>query len=92
MSFWSLHFLPENERKQVDIKYHSSKVESLVRFLGESRIPKSPFEIIWPLGTEITVFTVDLVVTEFVILGTNLNFFEVNTRGSENVFPLEGNC
>ena len=30
-------------------------------------------------------------VTEFVILGTILNFYEVNIRGSENVFPHEGN-
>ena len=29
MSFWCLQFLPKNKRKQVDLRYYSSKVELL---------------------------------------------------------------
>ena len=35
MSYRCLQFLPKNERKQVDMRFHSSKVNSFVRFLGE---------------------------------------------------------
>ena len=40
--------LPINERKQFDLRYHSSKV-FYVRFLGELKIPKRHFKINWPL-------------------------------------------
>ena len=43
--FGVFNFSKENERKQVDLRYDSSKVEIFVPFLGELRIPKSPFEI-----------------------------------------------
>ena len=52
MSFWCLQFFKKNERKQFDLKYHTYVVVRLnffVRFLEELRIPKSPFEINWPL-------------------------------------------
>ena len=35
--------------EQFDYRYHSSKVEFFVRFLGELKIPKRHFEINWPL-------------------------------------------
>ena len=34
MSFWCLQFLPKNERKQVDLRYHSCKVELIRSFFG----------------------------------------------------------
>ena len=34
MYFWCLQFLPKNERKQVDLRYHSSKVEFVCLFFG----------------------------------------------------------
>ena len=34
MSFWRLQFLPKNERKQIDLRYHSSKVEFFRSFYG----------------------------------------------------------
>ena len=41
---------PKNEQKQFDLRYHSSKVEFFYSFfLGELKIPKGHFEIIWPL-------------------------------------------
>ena len=35
MSFWCLQFLPKNERKQVELRYHSSKVEFIRSFFGK---------------------------------------------------------
>ena len=73
MSFWCLQFLPKNERKQVALRYHSSKVEFFfVCFLGELRIPKSPFEINWPLSKSVhqlssNIATALLVLTLFSI-------------------------
>ena len=34
MSFRCLQFLPKNERKQVDLRYHNSKVEFVCSFFG----------------------------------------------------------
>ena len=34
MSFWCLQFLPKNRWKQVDLRYHSSKVEFVYSFFG----------------------------------------------------------
>ena len=45
MVFWCLQFSPKNERKQVDLRYHSSKVEFLRSFLEEIEDIKTPFEI-----------------------------------------------
>ena len=42
MSFWCLHFIPKNERKQVDIIV---KGNYFVRFLGESKDTVRYFEI-----------------------------------------------
>ena len=55
MSFWCLHFLPKNERKQVDLRFHSSKVElatwELVRsFFGRNVGLKKSFEFVWHLA------------------------------------------
>ena len=49
MSFWCLQILPKNERKQVDLRFIVVKSNFFVHFLEELRIPKSPFEINWPL-------------------------------------------
>ena len=37
MSFWCLQFPPKNERKQVDLRFHSSKVE-FVRLFFEGNV------------------------------------------------------
>ena len=37
------------KRTKTILRYHSSKVEFFVRFLGELKIPKRHFEINWPL-------------------------------------------
>ena len=42
-------FPPKNEWKQVDLRYHSSKVELFRSFFVGNRRHKKPFEIIWPL-------------------------------------------
>ena len=34
MSIWRLQFPPKNERKQVDLRFHSSKVEFVFSFFG----------------------------------------------------------
>ena len=36
MFFWCLQFLPKNEWKQVDLRYHSSKVEFVHSFCGRN--------------------------------------------------------
>ena len=38
MSYWCHQFPPKNEQKQVDLRYHSSKVEFFRSFLEELRI------------------------------------------------------
>ena len=43
--FWGRRFPPKNERKQVDLRYHSSKVEFVRSFLEEIDDPKNLFEI-----------------------------------------------
>ena len=45
MVFWCLRFPPKNERKQVDLRYHSSKVEFLRSFFGGNRRHQKPFQI-----------------------------------------------
>ena len=37
MVFWCLRFPPKNERKQVDLRYHSNKVEFVCSFFGENQ-------------------------------------------------------
>ena len=44
--------LQKNERKQFDLRYHSSKVKFFVRFLGGLKKPKRHFEINWPFQRE----------------------------------------
>ena len=39
MSFWCLQFLPKQERKQFNLRYHSSKVE-IICFLKKHRLEK----------------------------------------------------
>ena len=41
--FCVLNFLQKNERKQVDMRYHSSKVEFLRSFFGGNRRHQKPF-------------------------------------------------
>ena len=43
MVFWCLRFPPKNKRKQVDLRYHSSKVEFLRSFFGGNWIHQKPF-------------------------------------------------
>ena len=43
MSFWRLQFPPKIERNQVELRYHSSKVEFLRSFFGGNRRHQKPF-------------------------------------------------
>ena len=43
MVFWGRRFSPKNERKQVDLRYHSSKVEFFHSFFGGNRRQQEPF-------------------------------------------------
>ena len=43
MSFWCLQFPPKNERKQVDLRFHSSKVEFICSFFGGNLYLKKSF-------------------------------------------------
>ena len=45
MSFWCLQFPPKNERKQVDLRFHSSKVEFVRSFFGGNVGLKKLFRI-----------------------------------------------
>ena len=44
MDFWCLRFPPKNERKQVDLRYHSSKDEFFRSFFGGNRRHQKPFK------------------------------------------------
>ena len=44
MVFWCLRFPPKNKRKQVDMRYHSSKVEVFRSFFGGNRRHQKPFQ------------------------------------------------
>ena len=50
MSLWCLQILPKTNKK-VNLRYHTVQWLSwfFFHFLEELRIPKSPFEINWPL-------------------------------------------
>ena len=45
MSFWCLQFPPKNERKQVDLRFHSSKVEFVRSFFGGNICLKKSFRL-----------------------------------------------
>ena len=45
MSFWHLQFPPKNERKQVDLRFHSSKVEFVCSFFGGNVGLKKSFRL-----------------------------------------------
>ena len=44
MVFGCLRFPPNNERKQVDLRYHGSKVEFFRSFFGGNRRHQKPFQ------------------------------------------------
>ena len=45
MLYWCLQFPPKNERKQVDLRYHSSKVEFVRSFFGRIVGLKKPLRL-----------------------------------------------
>ena len=45
MSFWCLQFPPKNEQKQVDLRFHSSKVEFVHSFFGGNIYLKNYFRL-----------------------------------------------
>ena len=45
MYFWCLQFPPKNERKQVNLRFHSSKVEFIRSFFGRNVGLKKPFRL-----------------------------------------------
>ena len=49
MVFFFFLFPPKNERKQVDLRYHSSRVEFFHCFFEDIEDTKNNFKIIWPL-------------------------------------------
>ena len=52
MSFWCLQFPPKNERKQVDLKFHSSKVEFICLFFGWNVYLKKSFRLFLTFNKE----------------------------------------
>ena len=51
MLFGCPQFSPEDERKQVNLRFHSSKVELVRVFLEETSAWKNSFDFVRPLGT-----------------------------------------
>ena len=45
MSYWCLQFPPKNERKQVNMRFHSRKVEFIHSYLGENFGLKKSFRL-----------------------------------------------
>ena len=45
MPFWCLQFPPKNERKHVDLRFHSSKVEFVCSFFGGNIYFKKSFQL-----------------------------------------------
>ena len=43
MVFWGRRIPPKNERKQVNLRYQSSKVEFVRSFFGGNQRPQKPF-------------------------------------------------
>ena len=49
MTFWCLQFLPKNECKKVNLRYHSIKLEFNYSFFEETLAWKNHFDFVWPL-------------------------------------------
>ena len=49
MSLWWLQILPKNEQKQVDLRFHSSKVECVCPFFEGKLAWKTHFDFFWHL-------------------------------------------
>ena len=75
MSFWCLHFLPKNERKQVD-KY-IVKSNLFVRFLEKTSAWKNHFEYVWPLLTANVILKL-VIYVEYEIISTRQNYEKQN--------------
>ena len=85
MSFWCLHFLPKNERKQVD-KY-IVKSNLFVRFLEKTSAWKNHFEYVWPLLTANLILKL-VIYVEYEIISTRQNYEKQNLRKTKlNVWP-----
>ena len=56
MSFWCLQFLTKNERKQVDLRFHSSKVEFVRSFFGRNVGLKKSFRLCLTFSKMITLY------------------------------------
>ena len=53
MVFWGRRFPPKKEWKQVDLRYHSSKVEFVRSFVfWKNRLEKNHYDFVWPLVEE----------------------------------------
>ena len=50
MSFWCLQFPPKNERKQVNLRFHSSDVKFVLLFFGGKVGLKNRFNFVRPIG------------------------------------------
>ena len=48
--------LPKNEQESTNQHYDTSGWLAFVHFLEELKVPKSPFEINWPLGMQLIMF------------------------------------
>ena len=57
MVFWCLRFPPKNKRKQVDLRYHSSKVELPRSFFGGNRRHQKPFRNYLTFNKSIVLLT-----------------------------------
>ena len=57
MSFWCLQFPPKNERKHIDLRFHSIKIELVRSFFGGNVYLKKTFDFFWPLPKFCYMFT-----------------------------------
>jgi hypothetical protein len=59
MSFWCLQFLPKNEQKQVDTRFHGSKVEFICSFCGGNVGLKKSFRLCLTFSESMEIFFFD---------------------------------
>ena len=64
MSFWCLQFLPKNEQKQVDLRYHSSKVKFICSFFGRIHGLTIWFWVLLTFSMKLQLFTWIIILRE----------------------------
>ena len=90
MSFWCLQFLLKYERKQVDLRYHSSKDEFVRSFFGKNVGLKKSYGLFLTFNTE--NYCASTFYSRLKCWGTVICFFEDGTKlkmHSEITTPLQ---